>query len=394
MANRFSNAINALRGRPAVRQAFVAHNVPIPGLYGAGVYAEPFGLRTGRYESPLLITAANIRAAAVSAVPLQSWRGDELDETSPFAEFAARPSTRSILHNTEYDLYLTGRAFWELAEGPRRAAFGGGRGLDIIYHPSDSVTETEASGRIELRETFRTGRQLPLDRMVIFRRYNYPKPDVLLRPYLDMEQGVLTAKAAALRSSITPRLVLSIPGWNTLTDAEQAALREQLTSLDSAANPATYAKYLIIDSGSQTDGGTDARFLQTANDAELEQTIKIVREAVAAHSGVAAPLLGSPDATTYSNLKTMERSLYQRTILPELEWITLAANAGFKALGAADGAELAFDTSSIPALRDDERERAQTLMIYANAFGKLLAEQLLERPDAQEWLAEIRDGMQ
>lgn len=103
----------------------------------------------------------------------------------------------------------------------------------------------------------------------------------------------------------------------------------------------------------------------TPQEVDFINSRKFNREEIAGVFGVPVQLLGSEEASTYSNFTSAMRVLWENKIFDVLNTIRDEMNLFFKINNMlAEGEIFTYDTSKISALRDDEKVKAETGKTY------------------------------
>ncbi len=116
-----------------------------------------------------------------------------------------------------------------------------------------------------------------------------------------------------------------------------------------------------------SNGLTYQRMGLTPQEVDFINSRKFNREEIAGIFGVPVQLLGSEEASTYSNFTSAMRVLWENKIFDVLNTVRDELNLFFKKNNMlADGEVFTYDTSRISALRDDEKVKSETAKEYYN----------------------------
>ena len=206
-----------------------------------------------------------------------------------------------ILYRTTTDLYLEGCAYWHFVEGVE------GVSLDIpqpgtISETSQGYWYTEFS------------RVIPSYDLIAFRSYHNPARAVdRLQTAMQVENNTWAGiNRAAKDSAFRPRYKMGLPIRQLSDENDEIASRKEVNEKVTATMDSAVATLWEYEDGEQET----LEPMQIPRDTQTPSDLNEVRRIVAQDSGVPPPLLGSPDAQTYSNLESLLTSFWVLTITP------------------------------------------------------------------------------
>lgn len=199
------------------------------------------------------------------------------------------------------------------------------------------------------------------DPMAAFRGMSWLTP--VLRE-VDADNAMTGYKQAYLQNAASPNLLIKYT--QKLSPETVAAIRDRVMFRYGGMDNAF--KTMVLDEGADATviGNTFEQMNFSTVQAAGENRIVIA-------SGVPGIVIGSKEglmAATYSNYEQAMRRFADLTMRPQ--WRS-ACGALSKLVVVPPGSRLWFDTSDIAALRQGEKERAETLLVQAQAAAQLVA---------------------
>lgn len=372
--NVFQRLTHALRGgEQKARQA-----APHVSTWASGMpvinyeWSAERAVTEGLQKSSWLYIAVTAKARAFASVPViveRRKRGGkwEPDPSHPLQRLLDRPnpfmSRQDLMERYVQHMELAGNALWHKVKPARGPTLELWPVMPDRIHPIPSRPEY-LSG-YEYRPTPQDRITLPTSE-VIHWQYQNPR---------DTYWGLAPIRAAALTIDGDIEAVR----WNRAILANGARPAGVVT-LDAEMTPEQWeaARTMIQ---SQTGGAANARqflafggatsvtaFGFDASDMDWANGRKMNREEIFAVIGVPAILAVQGEGSTYANMETAERGFWTRTLIPLLDDFCRTLEASLLAeFGAQNTHRIRADLSAVPALRENEAERAKVAVLLKNA---------------------------
>lgn len=372
--NLFQRLSAALRGgEQKARQAS-----PHVSTYASGTpqfnyeWTAEKAVREGLQKSSWLYVAVTTKARAFASVPViveRKKRGGkwEPDPTHPLQRLLDRPNPhmalQDLMERWEQHMELTGNALWHKVKPER------GPTLELWPVSPDRIapipSRTDYLGGYEYRPTPQDRITLPVTEVVHWQYQNPADPYWGLSPIraaaltIDGDVEAVRWNRMILANGARPAGVVTLDG--AMTDDQWVAARSQIQEQTSGAGN---ARQFLVFSGatSVTSFGFDASDMDWVNGRKMN------REEIFSVIGVPAILAVQGEGSTYSNMDSAERGFWTRTLIPLLmDFCRTLESSLLEEFGAANTHRIRPDLSAVPALRENEKERAMIAMTLTKA---------------------------
>lgn len=328
--------------------------------------------REGLQKSSPLYVAVTIKARAFASVPIiveKRKRGGkwEADAAHPLQRLLDRPnphmSRQDMMERWAQHMELAGNALWhkvKAVRGPTLELWP--VNPDVIFPIPD---RTEYLRGYEYRPTPQDRLTLPVNEVL---HWQYQNPS-------NTYWGLAPVRAAALTIDGDVEAVK----WNR-TILANGARPAGVVTLDAAMSDDQWraARQMIQE---QTGGAANARqflafggatsvtaFGFDASDMDWANGRKMNRDEIFSVIGVPAILAVQGEGSTYANMESAERAFWTRTLIPLLDDFCRTLEASLLAeFGAETTHRIRADLSNVPALRENEGERAKVALTLTQA---------------------------
>lgn len=180
---------------------------------------------------------------------------------------------------------------------------------------------------------------------------------------VDVDSGLTGYKTKYLKNAATPNMLVRYP--QRIDERGMESLRERLNARHGGSGNAF--KTMVLDAGADATviGSTfeqmNLKAVQAAQETRIAAAFSVPPVIVGLSEGLAA--------ATYSNYELAMRRFADLTMVPL--WMS-AVSALEKLVQVPTGSRLWFDTTHMPALRQTEKDRAETMRVFALAAGELI----------------------
>lgn len=325
-------------------------------LYGQSQqdWRPQVAIKEGYQASSVVYAAVEKRAKLIASVPwvVRVRKGDKWEDAPehPLQKLINNPnpdqSCYEFMYSASQSLDLTGNTF--ISEIKAGTA---GLPRELWQFPTKHIKIK--AGRQRLIEAFEYHSEsqgrivIPADEMIQLRM---PNPDSPLwgMPVLmaagqatDIDREAGAFQKVSLQNRGLSDIAVELPDGTTPEQADYVRdkLKERQTGPANARAP-------IVSSGKVT------QLSQTAAEMDFVNSRKAVWSEIAAVFGVPLSTLGFTEDVNLANAESMDKQLWQNTIIPQLELIKRQLNSQLAA-EFGDDVELFFDISNVTALQED-----------------------------------------
>lgn len=324
---------------------------------GETISGSDIGLARAYSASVWAYRAVQLRADAIAGIPVvvQNAKGEPVENHPLQAMFS--DVTSALLKRIETGICIWGEAYLEIVPN----AFGRAAGMNWL-NPL-AVQMILGNGGIEryLYNPMHGGQGLSYtpDELVHFHTVN-PADDLRgLSPMavalnaVNVDRDTIRYAQSFFSNGARLDGILVVPDANDdQIDAVEAKWKARFRGVKNAF------RTLIL-------GSRDVSYTPVVpppKDVVMAEIKAEQRRDICAAFGVPPALVGAWEASNYATAREQRRSFYTETILPELDFIADELNRQFVSVHF-PGVQLAFDTSGVEALREDERTRNAAISV-------------------------------